>query len=149
MKKDIAKKWVKALRSGAYKQARHALKLVGKNGTAQHCCLGVLCELYQKDQAKNKKKLMQVKMCPANELDADLPLTKKAVVFSKSESGAVLPKCVQRWAGLADETGGFKTSEVTYEAPQRERCESLAELNDRGASFKKIADVIEDAVEYL
>ncbi len=40
MKKDIMQKWVKALRSGKYKQTTETLK--GKNG---FCCLGVLCDL--------------------------------------------------------------------------------------------------------
>lgn len=40
MKQDIAKKWVKALRSGKYKQTKEVLF----NGTG-YCCLGVLCEV--------------------------------------------------------------------------------------------------------
>lgn len=41
MKKSIAMKWVKALRSGKYKQARLRLG-DAKNG---YCCLGVLCKV--------------------------------------------------------------------------------------------------------
>jgi len=40
MKKNVAKKWVKALRSGKYKQSREMLKNSGG-----YCCLGVLCEI--------------------------------------------------------------------------------------------------------
>lgn len=40
MKKAIATKWVKALRSGKYKQGRGCLLDEGK-----YCCLGVLCEV--------------------------------------------------------------------------------------------------------
>lgn len=40
MKKDVADKWVAALRSGEYKQTRSLLK--DSNG---YCCLGVLCEI--------------------------------------------------------------------------------------------------------
>jgi len=40
MKKDIADKWVKALRSGEYEQGRDHLKRANK-----YCCLGVLCEI--------------------------------------------------------------------------------------------------------
>lgn len=40
MKKEIADKWVTALRSGKYKQGRFTLK---KGDT--YCCLGVLCEI--------------------------------------------------------------------------------------------------------
>jgi hypothetical protein len=41
MNKRIKKLWVKALRSGEYRQGRHLLR---RNGT--YCCLGVLCDLY-------------------------------------------------------------------------------------------------------
>ena len=38
----IKEKWVKALRSGEYKQGRCSLRDV----TDCHCCLGVLCDLH-------------------------------------------------------------------------------------------------------
>ena len=40
MDKKIKKKWLKALRSGKYKQGRDALRIGNK-----FCCLGVLCDL--------------------------------------------------------------------------------------------------------
>ena len=40
VKKDMATKWVEALRSGEYEQGINALK----NGN-KYCCLGVLCEI--------------------------------------------------------------------------------------------------------
>ena len=55
MKAEIAKKWVKALRSGRYQQGKQALKVKSKRGITRHCCLGVLCELYQ--NAHRGKKL--------------------------------------------------------------------------------------------
>ena|SRR3989304_915908 len=48
MNADIKKRWVKALRSGRYAQARHALR------TDQgFCCLGVLCDIVKKDVKKS------------------------------------------------------------------------------------------------
>ncbi len=44
MNKEIAKKWVKALRSGKYKQGQKSLCTV-KGKTAKYCCLGVLCHI--------------------------------------------------------------------------------------------------------
>lgn len=41
MKKDIAEKWVAALRSGDYKQGILNLR----NHKDEFCCLGVLCEI--------------------------------------------------------------------------------------------------------
>lgn len=40
MKQSYAKKWVKALRSGKYKQTQKKLK-----DETGYCCLGVLCEV--------------------------------------------------------------------------------------------------------
>jgi len=40
-----AQKWVKALRSGKYKQATGQLKRQDDGGSTTFCCLGVACEL--------------------------------------------------------------------------------------------------------
>jgi len=40
MKKEIADKWVEALRSGKYKQTKNHLK-----DECGYCCLGVLCDI--------------------------------------------------------------------------------------------------------
>mgnify|MGYP007046850129 CR=1 FL=1 len=61
MKKDIAKKWVKALRSGKFKQGQGTLKQYDSEGNIKHCCLGVLCELYNETMKKNKKKTLPEK----------------------------------------------------------------------------------------
>ena len=45
MKKDVAKKWIKALRSGEYLQASGFLQVDNR-----YCCLGVLCKLGEKEQ---------------------------------------------------------------------------------------------------
>jgi hypothetical protein len=44
MDKKWKRKWVKALRSGEYKQAKGALKKRGG-----YCCLGVLCDVVKKE----------------------------------------------------------------------------------------------------
>ncbi len=41
MKKEIATKWIEALRSGKYKQGKSRLKKYDQT----YCCLGVLCEI--------------------------------------------------------------------------------------------------------
>lgn len=50
MKKSIAMKWVKALRSGKYKQGRKVLK----NSEGKYCCLGVMCEVVGYVEILNK-----------------------------------------------------------------------------------------------
>lgn len=46
MESTIKQKWVKALRSGKYKQGRGMLR----NNDNEFCCLGVLCDLF--DQSR-------------------------------------------------------------------------------------------------
>lgn len=47
MKRDVMRKWVKALRSGKYKQTTGVLK-----NELGYCCLGVLCDIKAKEQKK-------------------------------------------------------------------------------------------------
>lgn len=48
MKPEIKEKWVKALRSGRYKQGRGRLLRRMARGD-YHCCLGVLCAVTRRD----------------------------------------------------------------------------------------------------
>lgn len=50
MRKDIAEKWIKALKSGKYKQTSGYLRK--DDG---FCCLGVLCNLHAKEHPKIAK----------------------------------------------------------------------------------------------
>ena len=50
MNSEIKAQWVEALRSGNYKQGRGFLH--SKSGT--YCCLGVLCDIKQKDVRKTE-----------------------------------------------------------------------------------------------
>lgn len=45
MNPEVKTKWLAALRSGNYKQGRMALKRGVGDGTADYCCLGVLCDI--------------------------------------------------------------------------------------------------------
>lgn len=126
MKDKVKKLWVKALKSGKYKQAKNYLCTGDK-----HCCLGVLCELYNKEMKKNNKKTL-------GKLLIDVETNrrpKKVVQFGKDVS--VLPKAVQKWAGM-------KTA-VGYLPNHRH----LADLNDCGVKFKEIAEIIEINGSYL
>lgn len=146
MKKDIAKKWVKALRSGKYKQGKTALKVETKTGL-RHCCLGVLCELYQQDRKKKHAQQMPTMVRDFSaDFHAGIQPVKKVFAFGAHKFTTVVPPAVQKWAGLADAAG-----EVSGETKivNGKRFTSLAELNDAGVGFKRIASVIEDAVDDL
>ncbi len=45
MDKEIAEKWVKALRSGKYEQGKNTLCSIDEKGNKKYCCLGVLNEV--------------------------------------------------------------------------------------------------------
>lgn len=78
MKKSIKTKWLKALRSGKYKQGIGRLNKDGKM-----CCLGVLCDLYTKEKG--------IKWIES-------PLERGAFVIQ--DHVALPPISVQKWSGL-------------------------------------------------
>lgn len=116
MKKEIAKKWVEALRSGDYPQTKSQLR----NATG-FCCLGVLCNIHAQEHPEIAKKQINPSMY--------------------LEGAYTLPKEVMKWAGLSGEAGekrdlkGFTIDGETYS--------HLAHANDKGVPFEKIANWIE------
>lgn len=107
MNPEVKKKWVKALRSGKYKQCISNL-----HRSDSFCCLGVLCDISGLD---DWSKGNYNEYCYLNKHD-------------------VLPKKVSQWAGL----GRSRTVSINNGN------DSLAGLNDRGKTFKEIADIIEE-----
>jgi hypothetical protein len=108
MKKAIADKWVKALRSGDYKQSTGRLR----SSDDKFCCLGVLCNIHAQTYPKHA----------AAQEDSSL----------YDGCSAYPPESVLNWAGLKNNEGNF--GEIN----------SLAEMNDQGASFREISDIIEN-----
>ena len=124
MNKKVMKKWVKALLSGKYKQGQGLLKQTDHKNAIRHCCLGVLCELYNEDMKEKKKK----------------KLTEKADGFGVirfNQQPEHLPSIVKNWADLNDNVGSIGS---IY---------SLAIINDDGKTFKTIAKIIEKHWENL
>ncbi len=119
MNPEVKQLWLDALRSGEYKQGRHKLKNTYE-GSDNYCCLGVLCDLYTKENPTAKWTQNWQDDWYFN-VDAD------------SVSGT-LPGAVMRWSGIAD-----ANPIVCYENTE----ESLATLNDRGVPFVEIANIIE------
>lgn len=119
MKEHIARRWIKALRSGHYQQTKRRLCAKTKSGQVGHCCLGVLC-------------------C----LKPGLPTGERVVfdsvygwligtVFGEEEEAYELPQAVQVWADMQSARGGLYSDL------------DLTCLNDEyGFTFDDIADVI-------
>jgi hypothetical protein len=115
MKAQIKKLWIKALRSGELKQGKVWLRSIDDlDDNYQFCCLGVLCELYRRDQRKGRW------------INKSLFRARKS-----DESSAVLPKAVQVWAGLNESD------------PKLNRQTHASTMNDNGKSFNYIANYIE------
>ena len=81
MRKEIAKRWIAALRSGDYTQQKGSLANLHRT---QHCCLGVLCELAIKEGV---------------EIDT------YETVPGFDDECAYLPYRVQDWAGIRNRYG--------------------------------------------
>jgi hypothetical protein len=119
MKSEIKDQWIKALLSGEYKQTINVLRRIHPNGSESYCCLGVLCDLHAKTNN-----------C---EWRDDIYLSRDGLP----------PVDVVVWAGIYDEKAALEydcdESGVEIYADK----DSLATLNDRGATFEEIADIIE------
>ena len=145
MKKRVLTKWLKALRSGKYKQGRGALCQIDKKGNESFCCLGVLCDMYNKEQKRNKKKGLAVQKLAQDEWMVGKLSSKPAFVCSYNDCDGTLPTQVIKWAGFREENADGEFNDATL--PE------LITLNDgssgdwgdgtRARSFKQIADIIE------
>jgi len=129
MNKKIATRWVKALRSGKYKQGTDYLCKT-EDGHTKHCCLGVLTDMYQQECKRNKKKALSVKIISGSH--------PSYTVFTYNKEDKVLPVAVKKWAGMKNRSGRIETEN-----------ECLAFMNDEGDSFKKIANFIEKNYDKL
>ena len=109
MNPQIKQKWVSALRSGDYQQTKGRLRKEDK-----FCCLGVLCDLYIKE----------------NQLEWEL--VNNGNYYEFQYKVADLPPSVVGWSGIPSHNL-MDISERTF-----------AELNDSGSTFNEIADVIEE-----
>lgn len=125
MKSEIKQLWVGALLSGEYKQAQEVLCL--RDGETM-CCLGVLCDLYLKE---NKRSW-------ADEGEEHLYFPATASRFEHE----VLPAEVMEWSGMETEMGKFDC-DVPNPVNEFNTNVSLAELNDKGMTFKEIAVLID------
>ena len=128
MNKAYKEKWVKALRSGKYKQTKGQLvRECGDDKT--YCCLGVLCDLVRNDDQLGGTGL---------QMECNDALT----IHPNGESGGVIPFVTRKYLEIREgnPTLGFVgRADTKYNYIQ-----TLANLNDNGMSFDQIADIIEN-----
>lgn len=118
MDATIKAQWLEALRSGKYKQGKGALH---NKSDDSYCCLGVLCEV-----------MGVPKFLPATN-DSRSHFTHYGV--EDDFTSCSLPVSVSYASGLTC-YGGF--------TDENGEDESLAHLNDKGATFDQIAAIIEE-----
>lgn len=118
-----ALKWVEALESGKYKQAKYALEKIDKKGNSRFCCLGVACDIYRKSGNQIKR-------------------VADGVYAQYGESGDSdgLPDEVKSWLGVRSRDGKFLDPDSAS---------SLVERNDAGVNFSAIAKIIRSKPEGL
>jgi hypothetical protein len=108
--------WVEALRSKEYKQGRRQLVRICPDGSAEFCCMGVLCDV--------------AGLPIATDLDKETRYE-----FVDEARLGVLPLSFAQSIGLGSVNPG-----IVYDGLNSD----LAELNDRyRLSFSQIADLIE------
>lgn len=105
MLNDVAKEWVKALRSGDYAQGRGALRDVAD----KFCCLGVLCDL----------------AVEAGIIDA--PIVEGGLYVYDRELAGV-PAKVQEWSGVRTGVGHITDGTVPSLAVSNDRGASFSEI---------------------
>jgi len=124
MDSSLKQKWVRALRSGKYFQASGALRT--EDG---YCCLGVLCDVYD----SSNWTLATDEYLGDESIEWHYATHKRGSTnFMKD----VLPDAVMEAADL-----DLHNPEVPYGIDGTKT--SLAVINDSGATFKQIADLIE------
>jgi len=125
VKKSIADKWVKALKSGKYKQSRGKLR-----GPRGYCCLGVLCDLKNPKGWVDERE--EFEGCGGQ---ADYTF----MADGNYPEDNTLPLKVMSWAGMKSADGEFGDDE----SPAGHR-QTLVTLNDhRHWGFKEIAKFIQ------
>lgn len=83
MNKQVKELWIKALKSGKYKQGRGNLNYKGA-----YCCLGVLCEVYLEN-------------CDKPEIEKKTEIKYNNIVFYGGWSASI-PDEVREWSGLSN-----------------------------------------------
>lgn len=124
MNPEIKAQWVAALRSGEYWQGQGRLAAATEESDPEisYCCLGVLCDL-------------------AVKAGVDVTVETDGSGGKTFDGGRDFPPPkVLEWSGLEDHQWGLPQA-VYFDDNQ---FDDLASLNDNGATFDQIADIIEE-----
>ena len=140
MNPEIKQKWLNALRSGEYPQARKSLR----NGNG-FCCLGVLCDIYSKETNKSWTRYDADRevYVPFDELRDKVEDLYD--YLHMDEEHEILPQSVMNWAGLESGSPEVEVNNDEFDGIGSLKIE-LVSLNDEGGTFARIADLIEKSL---
>lgn len=125
MNPEVKEKWLAALRSGKYKQARERLRDGGG-----FCCLAVLCDIAIKEGVSGEWALGAT-----GETVFRWPAVADRYLTHHTEE-SLLPPHVRDWAGLQSDNPRLKMDDYGHD--------TLSAMNDdHRLSFAEIADLIE------
>jgi len=129
--KTLKNKWIKALTGGKYKQTKGSLR----RGNS-YCCLGVFCDI-----VKGKSKWNRFIGTSYSLMDQEgiLPATITSKYFPNNSNTVFLKKetiSKMKNKALSKRIVRYCSSDTV----------TLAGLNDRGFTFKEIAEVIKDCL---
>ena len=136
MNPEVKDKWIQRLESGEFAQTRGALQQrpAGLGHSTYNpegfCCLGVLCEIAREEGIVEVKRVNDSGRVVYGEVDS------VAENNSAKWNASYLPEVVMHWAGMDSDSGRFRTKDGEREI--------LAHLNDDGATFEQIAQVIKE-----
>lgn len=146
MNQEVKKKWLEALRSGQYRQAQEALRVDsispdGEGCISSFCCLGVLCDLYAKEQPQYARWNAEEFCYTQEEENFDDRLDTVTTILVEKCETAMLPRTVRAWADI--ETGEARVPKEV-KTPSGYMTWTLAGANDAGLTFEQIANIIEE-----
>jgi len=104
MNKDVKAQWVKALRSGKYKQTKGVLK-----NMQGFCCLGVLCDLYDSTKWEEKR---------------------NSEAYDFLDETEMPPKIVSQWAGLDAAQTAEPSNKTLYDLNDENDGPNFVEMAD-------------------
>ena len=126
MNREIKEEWLKRLRSGEYKQAKSSLCTVSKEGEKSYCCLGILTEIVNGEDAFHAGP----DHYPDHKGSIDLVDNRGNDSYPSKET-------------LIE--AGWDTRDVAIEGlgNRTKLTRQLGYLNDKGLTFEDIASIIE------